>query len=417
MARIKPTQRQLDYMDWEFGVFFHFGIRTFFKGHKDWDGRPMPAAAFLPEHLDCDQWLRDSRAAGARYAILTAKHHDGFCNWPTRYSEYSVRHSPWKDGKGDVVAEYVAACRRHGMKVGLYCSPAQWGGEVDFRDEAAYDDIFIGQLTELLGGYGRIDYLWLDGCGSDRHAYDTARIMRTVRALQPDICVFEMWDPDVRWVGNEDGYADSPNRNAVMETDHTRQAFPGGVFPARRFLPAECDFMMRDRTWFDCMDNADTVKGVEELMGIYELSVGRGANFLINIGPTAQGRLPEADTQRLLAFGDALRARYGTPVPGFSQAVQETENRWSIAAGAPEGALLNRLILTEDLRQGEAVLAFRLYFEPVLSSGRRICLYQGTTIGHKAICVFPTVRAGKVILEIDRQDGPAVITAMRPYLA
>lgn len=414
-TRIIPTQKQLDYMDWEFGVFFHFGIRSFFKGHSDWDGKPMPASAFQPEHLDCDQWIRDSKAAGARYAVLTAKHHDGFCNWPSKYTDYSVASSPWKEGKGDVVAEFVAACRKHDMKVGLYCSPAQWGGGEDFADETAYDDYFIHQLTELLTGYGQIDYIWFDGCGSDKHTFDAARITGAVRAMQPDICIFEMWDPDVRWVRNEEGYADSPNQNTVTETDHTTHFYPDRVFPQPRFLPAECDFMMRDRSWFDCRDNEETVKGIEELMGIYEMSVGRGANFLLGIGPTAKGTLPIPDTQRLLEFGQALTERYGTPVPGFTEVTREAA-RWTIRTDVKDGALINRLMITEDLTQGESVMAFSLYFEPVLYPQRRICLYRGTTIGHKANCIFPAVRAGKIILEIDAQDGSSNILSMVPYM-
>lgn len=413
-GRILPTQKQLAYMDWEFGVFFHFGIRSFFKGHQDWDQKPMPAGAFCPAHLDCEQWIRDSRAAGARYAILTAKHHDGFCNWPSRYTAYSVKNSPWKEGKGDVVAEFAAACRKYDMRVGLYCSPAQWSGGADFADGRAYDDYFISQLTELLTGYGKIDYIWFDGCGSAGHSFDAARIIAAVRALQPEICIFEMWDPDVRWVGNENGYAHAPNRGTVAQTDHTRQFLPGGVFPEPRFLPAECDLMMRDRTWFDCMDNADTVKSVEELLGIYELSVGRGANFLLNIGPTAQGCLPEPDTKRLLEFGQALRTRYGAPAPGFRLA-REDQGRHIIESESEDGALVNRVVIQEDLSQGEAVLGFRLLFEPLLYSPQPICLYQGTTIGHKAICLFPTVRAKRIILQIDEQEGPAAIRSMLPY--
>jgi alpha-L-fucosidase len=415
IERVLPSRQQLAYMDWEFGLFFHFGIRSFFKGHQDWDKKPMPASAFNPEHLDCEQWIRDGKAAGARYAILTAKHHDGFCNWPSRYTEYSVKNSPWKDGKGDVVAEFTAACRKYDMRAGLYCSPAQWSGGTDFLDERAYDDYFIHQLTELLTGYGKIDYIWFDGCGSNGHTFDAARIVGAVRALQQDICIFEMWDPDTRWVENEAGYAHMPNRNAVGETDHTRQFLPGGVFPKPRFLPAECDFMMRDRTWFDCMDNEQTVKSVEELMGIYEMSVGRGANFLLNIGPTAKGCLPEPDTKRLLEFGQALRRRYGNPAAGFAK-VEESEGRYVIASESEDGGLVNRVVIQEDLSQGESVLRFSLYFEPSLYSPRPICLYRGATIGHKAICIFPTVRAKKIILQIDEQDGPVAIKSMQPFM-
>lgn len=413
-SRIKPTANQLAFLDWEFGVFFHFGIRTFFKGHKDWDGREMPAAAFQPVALDCDQWIRTGKAAGAHYAILTAKHHDGFCNWPSAYTAYSVKNTPWRDGKGDVVAEYVAACRKYGLKVGLYYSPAQWGDGADFGDAQAYDDYFIGQLTELLTGYGRIDYLWFDGNGSGGHQYDKARIIAAIRRMQPDILIFEMWDPDTRWARNEDGYAEMPNPYAVEETDYTQIACPSGKFDMPRFLPVECDFTMRHRTWFDCEDNEETVKSVDELMGIYELSVGRGANFLIGIGPDVQGSLPAADTARLLAFGDAVRSQYGTPLPGFG-AVSGEGSAWCIEAD--ESALVNRLVISEDLSEGEAVRAFRIYGEPMTAPGRRICLYKGDTIGHKAICLFPAMRTRRLVLEITEHDGPVRISGMTACFA
>ena len=410
--RIKPSVKQLDFLSWEFGVFFHFGIRSFFKGHKDWDGQEMPAEAFHPSNLDCEQWIRTGKEAGAGYAILTAKHHDGFCNWPTKYSEYSVKNTPWKDGKGDVVAEYVAACRKYGLKVGLYYSPAQWGEGADFADARAYDDYFVNQLTELLTGYGKLDYLWFDGNGSGKHAYDRERIIGVIRTLQPELCIFEMWDPDTRWVRNEDGYADMPNPYVVDETDHTTLAFPSGKFDAPRFLPVECDFTMRNHTWFDCEDNEETVKSVDELMGIYEMSVGRGANFLIGIGPTAEGVLPQADAQRLLAFGDAVRRQYGTPLPGFSAAMQHG-NEWMVTA--EKSQLVNRLIIREDIQNGEAVQAYRVYARLVTTPDRRVCLYHGDTIGHKGICLFSTVRTSEITLEVTRSDGRAVILSVEPF--
>jgi alpha-L-fucosidase len=157
-------QKQLEFLDWEFGAFFHFGIRTFYEGHKDWDMQEMPLSGFLPSALDCNQWMETIKAAGARYAILVCKHHDGFANWPSAYSKYSVAGTPWKNGKGDVVREFTDACRRHGIKTGLYYSPAEFGS----KDKTAhdYDEYFINQISELLTGYGKIDYLWFDGCGS-----------------------------------------------------------------------------------------------------------------------------------------------------------------------------------------------------------------------------------------------------------
>jgi alpha-L-fucosidase len=268
----------------------------------------MPAEGFLPTELDCRQWAHISKEAGARYAILVCKHHDGFANWPSKYSDYSVAQTPWKDGKGDVVQEFTDACRAEGLKVGLYYSPAQAG----FRDWSAkeYDDYFVNQITELLSNYGKIDYLWFDGCGSGDHQYDTERIIRVIRTLQPEILVFNMWDPDTRWIGNESGVAGADNRSFVQAVDISIDAVAPEKVAGGCYLPAECDFCMRGHTWFYSDCNEHMLKTPEELFGLYCTSVGNNANFLINIGPDRRGLLPEKDAELLLGLGKEIRRRF-----------------------------------------------------------------------------------------------------------
>ena len=422
--KLKPSAGQLAFLDWEFGVFFHFGIRSFFLGHKDWDNRPMPAEAFNPEKLDCEQWIRTIKDAGATYAILVCKHHDGFANWPSKYTDYSVASTPWKDGKGDVVREYVDACRKYGLKVGLYYSPAQWGGKISFKEDREYDDYFINQISELLTGYGKIDYLWFDGCGSEGHQYDTDRIVKAIRGMQPEILIFSMWDPDTRWVGNEDGYAPMPNFNTTADVDFSMLATEKEKLAHAKFLPSECDFKMRS-TWFDCELNEDTIKEADELMGIYEMSVGRGANFLINIGPDRHGLLPEKDAQRLAEFGNMLKARYGQALP-FGDAEKTADNEWSIAMdgfstergeGEKANALVNRVVIREDMTDGEGIEEFRLYAHMPAYRSKRVCLYKGDTVGHKAICVIPTMRTGKITLEVTKANGDVKIRDIKAYYA
>lgn len=422
--KLKPSAGQLAFLDWEFGVFFHFGIRSFFLGHKDWDNRPMPAEAFNPEKLDCEQWIRTIKDAGATYAILVCKHHDGFANWPSKYTDYSVASTPWKGGKGDVVREYVDACRKYGLKVGLYYSPAQWGGKISFKEDREYDDYFINQIGELLTGYGKIDYLWFDGCGSEGHQYDTDRIVKAIRGMQPEILIFSMWDPDTRWVGNEDGYAPMPNFNTTADVDFSMLATEKEKLAHAKFLPSECDFKMRS-TWFDCELNEDTIKEADELMGIYEMSVGRGANFLINIGPDRHGLLPEKDAQRLAEFGNMLKARYGQALP-FGDAEKTADNEWSIAMdgfstergeGEKANALVNRVVIREDMTDGEGIEEFRLYAHMPAYRSKRVCLYKGDTVGHKAICVIPTMRTGKITLEVTKANGDVKIRDIKAYYA
>lgn len=412
-----PGEKQLAFMDWEFGLFFHFGIRSFFPGHVDWDQRPMPLSAFDPTQFDPEQWIREAKDAGARYAILVCKHHDGFANWPTKYSSYSVKNTPWKNGRGDVVREFVDACRKYGLKTGLYYSPAQWGGETDFSEPKAYDDYFIHQITELLTDYGKIDYLWFDGCGSENHTYDKPRIIRAIRSLQPDILIFQMWDPDTRWIGNEDGYAPMRNENSTAQVGISIQTKEKEQLSQTLFLPAECDCKLRS-TWFDCEDNEDTIKTAEELMGMYEMSVGRGANFLLNIGPDSRGLLPDQDVERLRAFGALLKKRYGTPLSAFGRITRESEDTWTLSLKEGERpALVNRLTILENLRSGQGARHFRVYCHLPCNCDQKICVYQGDTIGHKAICVFPTIRTGRIELQITDEAKPTEIQAMQAYFA
>lgn len=420
--RRQPSPRQIEFLEWEFGMFFHFGIRSFYPGHKDWDDKPMDASAFNPDRLDCDDWIRVSRDAGAKYAILVCKHHDGFANWPTKYSDYSVAGTPWKGGKGDVVREFTDACRKYGVKVGLYYSPAQWGGQTAFESGKAYDDYFINQISELLGNYGKIDYLWFDGCGSENHEYDQARIIKAIRSLQPDILIFNMWDPDTAWVGNEDGCAPMFNSNLRDCVDFSMMTEEKERMDDALYLPAECDFRMRS-TWFDCEPNAHTAKSVDELMGIYEMSVGRGANFLLNIGPDCHGQLPEPDRQRLIEFGEALRSRYGSPVEGFGE-IMEENGSWAVqqpgfvAEGWDDNArppLVNRVVLKEDLTAGGEIQAFRIYAHLPGYRSKRICVYKGDTVGHKAICAFPAIRTAKIAVEIEKKNGSVRLSDMKVY--
>ncbi len=418
--KIKPTQKQLDFLDWEFGVFFHFGIRSFFPGHTDWDGKPMPAEKFYPEQLDCKQWVRLAKRAGARYCILTCKHHDGFANWQSKFSDYSVAQSPWENGKGDVVAEFVSACRKYAMKVGLYYSPAQWGGSVHFDNPVEYDDYFINQISELLTNYGKIDYLWFDGCGSENHEYDRNRIIKVIRTLQPEIRIFSMWDPETRWVGNEAGYADNPNNNYIDKADFSVNTDEIVRISGMRYLPAECDMMLRT-SWFDCEANADMIKSVDDLVGRYEYSVGRGANLLLNVGPDSRGLIPEADATRLCEFGDEIRRRYSNPLP-FDEFFKEDPDKWSITLpdftlnlGEISAELVDTCVIEEDISDGEAVLEFQIFATLPYGSCKQICVYNGKTIGHKAICRFPAMKTGKLTLKVTSSDGDVKIKSFKAF--
>lgn len=418
-----PSKKQLEFLDWEFGVFFHFGIRSFFPGHKDWDGKEMPMEAFNPTELNCESWLKTAKAGGATYAILTCKHHDGFALWPTKYSEYSVAGSRWKDGRGDVVREFVDACRKVGLKVGLYYSPAQWGKyAISFKNAKEYDEYFINQIRELLTGYGKIDYLWFDGCGSEGHEYDKPRIVKAINEYQPDILTFcdPEWSPGVRWIGNEDGYASLNNPLVVSSTDFSELSTEEQKLSSAMFLPAECDCKIRNTWFYD--DNEETLKSVDELFGMYEMSVGHGSNFLLNIGPDNRGLLPEADAERFLALGKRIRASYGQPLD-FSAPVKEgdtyiithkemDEPSWEMPT---ENHLSNTIVISEDLTNGQKISSFSVYAYLPHYKKKKIQVFEGKTVGHKVFCKFSPIRATKYEVVINASDGEHRITDIKAF--
>ena len=387
-------KKRLEFLDWEFGVFFHFGIRTFYEDRVDWDGEEMPAEKFNPTQLDCEQWIRTAEDAGAKYAVLVCKHHDGFANWNTKYSNYSVAATPWKGGKGDVVEDFVNACRKYGMKVGLYYSPADF--ESKNRSNTEHDDFFINQISELLGNYGEIDYLWFDACGSENHKYDEERIMKAVRKLQPNILVFNMWDPDTRWIGNEQGIAPSPNFNNVTSLDFSMLDANPSILKEKMFLPAECDCRMRRYRWFYSEKEDTDIKSLNQLMGLYYYSVGRGANLLLNIGPDRRGLLPDNEAERLLEFGAEIKRRFSNPIP------YKMENKY--LCKMDEYTPVNHVVLKEDLSNGEHVEKFKVMVYPD-SVHKPIKVFEGDTIGHKRICSFPMFCTDRVEVIIERASG------------
>ena len=397
-----PTPLQSAFQDWEFGVFFHFGIRTFYEGHADWDGLPMPTEAFNPTELDCRQWLSAAREAGARYAILVCKHHDGFANWPTKYSDYSVAGTPWKGGRGDVVREFTDACRAEGLKVGLYYSPAQAG----FQDRSAreYDDYFVNQITELLSDYGRIDYLWFDACGSGDHKYDTKRIVSVIRTLQPEILLFNMWDPDTRWCGNESGLAGLDNRSFVQKLDIAMDMDDPEVLAQGCYLPSECDCCIRGHTWFYSDSNEHTLKTPEELFALYCASVGNNSNLLLNIGPDRRGLLPESDVSNLLAMGKLVRSRLiDAAIPCEVTAEKNTYTARFARTEAEERTVCG-VILKEDLTEGEKIQSFHVELSPAVCNSRMVSVHLGQAVGHKRICLFPPARTGAIRVVLDAAE-------------
>lgn len=390
----RPTPVQLHYQrDHALGIFLHFGINTF--AGKEWSDGTLDPALFDPAALDCRQWVETAKEAGGAHVILTAKHHDGFCLWQTETTDYSVASSPWKGGRGDVVAELAEACAELGVELGLYLSPWDRHEPSWATDHAAYDAFYLRQLEELTTRYGPLCELWFDGAGSEEHPYDWDAIMDVCERNQPDAMIFNMGRPTIRWVGNEDGLASDPVWYTVAETatsiyTDARDGLAGGG----SYLPPECDVSIR-RGWFWHPGEEQTLKSVEHLAAIWYRSIGLGANLLLNVPPDRRGLIDATDRERLLAFAGTIRDRFASPL---AAELGREDRGW--VASWPEPVTLDHLVLEEDLREGQRVGRHR-----VLDGVTGRVLAEGGTIGVRRVHAFPAVTTSDIVVETDAADA------------
>jgi len=403
----RPTPQQLRWQDLELGFFCHFGLNTFYD--REWGDGTEDPGKFDPAAFDARQWVETARSAGFRYLILTAKHHDGFCLWPTETTGHSVRSSPWRGGKGDVVREVANACAEAGMPFGLYLSP--WDRhEPCYPDKEAYDDFYCRQLTELLTGYGPLVELWFDGAGSEGREYDWRRIMALVEKHQPDAMVFNLGRPTIRWVGNEDGVAPYPCWNTAetarvsMFTKDMLTWLPDT--PA--WVPAECDVPIRELHWFWHPDAEHRLKSLNQLIDIYYRSVGHGTNLLLNVSPDDRGLLPEADVRRVLELADYIRRTFAQPLGETGGTGYELMLEWQ----APQ--TFDHAVLMENIAEGERVREYELEAR-VDGEWRRFA--SGTAVGHKKIDRFPPVTADAVRLAVKAAVAEPLIRSFACYLS
>ena len=310
-------------------MILHFGVNTFTD--REWgDGKEAPSI-FNPGRLDARQWAKAARAGGFKSMILTAKHHDGFCLWPTGTTKHSVASSPWRGGSGDVVREMVDACRAEGMRPGLYLSPWDRNNPA-YGDSERYNDLYCDQLTELLTRYGPIAEVWFDGANGEgpngkKQRYDWSRFFSLVKRHQPDAVIFSDAGPDIRWCGNESGSGGDPNWSMV---DPAAVPYPGvsgpGIIPALQhgdpngsvWRPAEVDTSIRPG-WFYHPADDGKVRAVDNLVDLYFNSVGRNSKLLLNVPPTRDGLLHDVDVARLAGFQARLLAMTLTGNSGDAQ--------------------------------------------------------------------------------------------------
>jgi alpha-L-fucosidase len=316
-----PSERQLRWHELEFYGFLHFTVNTFTD--KEWGYGDESPARFNPTDFDADQIVRAAAEAGMKGLILTAKHHDGFCLWPSKFTEHSVKNSPWKDGRGDVVKEISDACRKRGLKFGVYLSP--WDRNRADYGTPEYVTYYRNQIRELLTNYGDIFEVWFDGANGGDGFYGGAREKRVIdrktyydwpgtcqiiRQLQPGACLFSDGGPDVRWVGNEKGEAGETcwatlNGAEFAPGEADEKRLNRGDRPGTHWLPAECDVSIRPG-WFYHEKEDAKVRTPENLIELYFKSVGRGANLLLNVPPDRRGQIHEADAKSLREFRKAL---------------------------------------------------------------------------------------------------------------
>ena len=402
-------------------MFCHFGVNTFTD--REWgDGKEDPAI-FAPVRLDPRQWARAAKAAGFRAMILTAKHHDGFCLWPTRTTTHGVSRSPWKGGQGDVVREFVDACRAEGLRPGLYLSPWDRNNPA-YGDSARYNDLYCDQLTELLTNYGPLAEVWFDGANGEgpngkRQEYDWPRFWALVRRHQPQAVMFSDAGPDVRWCGNEKGVAGDPNWSTV---DPAAVTYPGASGPGvtRALLhgdpsgsvwrPAEADTSIRPG-WFYHPAEDDRVRTVDQLVDLYHSSVGRNSKLLLNVPPTRDGLLHETDVSRLAALQARLKSLYAADLASGARVTWQTNWRAAeIDLGRSVEVSIARL--EEDITHGQVVAAYSLLGT---DDGPWRPLSRGATIGYARIDRFDKTTVRRVRVVIDEAIALPVRLAVKLY--
>jgi len=456
-ANITPSPQQYEWQRMEFIAFTHFTINTFTD--KEWGDGTEDPSLFNPREFDARQWVRVLKDAGMKLVIVTCKHHDGFCLWPSKYTEHSVKNSPWRNGKGDIVKEVSDACREAGLKFGVYLSP--WDRhEPTYGDSPVYNEFFKNQLRELLTNYGDIAEVWFDGaCGEGpngkRQVYDWPAYYKVIRELQPD-AVIAIMGPDVRWVGTETGYGRQTEWSVVpvemsekerIASDSQKIDTPEAFRPkelmdkdlgsrekirnAGRLIwyPSEVDVSIRPG-WFYHASQDEKVKTPEKLVDIYFSSVGRNSLLLLNIPPDTRGLIHENDIRSLMGMRKILDGIFKINLAeGATVTVSNMRNKgstvavvdgrfetyWTTEEGIESASLELKLtenitfdvvMLQENILVGQRVEKFII---EVWNNGVWRKVAEGTTIGYKRLLRFPEVTTDRVRLTIlESRTNPAI---------
>lgn len=438
-----PSKQQLAWHETEYYLFMHFGPNTF--SGKEWGEGTEPADMFNPTNLDCRQWARVAKESGAKGIIITAKHHDGFCLWPSKFSKHTVRESKWKNGQGDVLKELSQACREFGLKFGVYISP--WDRNHPDYGTEKYNDVFVGMMKEIFQNYGPIWELWWDGANGEgpngkKQVYDWRRYENTVRQVSPRTVIFSDIGPDIRWVGNEKGIASEPNWNFLDTAGFERgegapptDTLGRGNYNGSLWIPAECDVSIRPG-WFWRTAENDKVKTPKQLFDLYLKSVGRGANLLLNVPPDSRGLIHEKDSAALVGFKNLRTESFGENLlkqaetyyeftqrdfsqkPFVIRSFDSTVTSYGInlqnfVVKLKQPSKVNCIVLREAIHLGQTVRRFSV----VLYNGEKaIGEIQGRSVGRKRILTFPTTNITSFRVYLEDAEGQDNISGIAAYL-
>ena len=437
-----PSKEQLQWHEKEFYLFIHFGPNTF--TNKEWGEGNEDPSVFNPTALDCEQWARIAKKAGAKGIILTAKHHDGFCLWPSKFSTHTVRESKWQNGKGDVVKALSDACKKTGIEMGVYISP--WDRNHPDYGTPAYNDIYLSSMKELLTSYGNFFELWWDGANGEgpngkKQQYDFNRFQDSAFKWQPQLVIFSDIGPGIRWCGNEKGFIGNTNWNLLDTAGFKRghgapptDTLNQGNVNGKHWIPAEADVSIRPG-WFYHAAEDTKVKSPKILFNLYLHSVGNGGNLLLNVPPDRTGRINAVDSAALMGFRKIRENAFTTDLFAKSTITTNTNKNkdlthlidhdintfWTssqaenteLVFDLPQKKQINSVILEEMIKYGQRVKSFTI---DIFDGMKYQTVFTGTTIGRKKIALFAKQETNKVRITITHSKAAPVLRNVSGFL-
>ncbi len=413
-----PSKEQLAWHEKEFYLFMHFGPNTFTD--LEWGHGSENPTVFNPTQLDCNQWARIAKASGAKGIVITAKHHDGFCLWPSKYSNHTVRESSWMDGKGDVIKMLSEACKKVGIDMGVYISP--WDKNHPKYGTAAYNDVYINTMKELLTNYGNFFELWWDGANGEgpngkKQEYDFTKFKDSALTYQPQLIIFSDIGPHARWIGNENGIIHPTNWNLLDTAGFKRgegapanDTLNSGNFNGKHWIGAEADVSIR-KGWFYHPEEDSTVKSAATLFNIYLQSVGHGGNLILNVPPNRKGLIDPLDSAALMEFKKTRDHAFANDLLKNAK-IHRSNN--SIEIHFPKAVTLNTIELKEAIELGQRVIQFDVNGSSNSKDFKTIA--SGTTIGHKRIIQFPTQTLKMIRIKMNEYKAQPLISSIKGYL-